>query len=468
MISYSRKNSREFDWEGILRRVGKYMWLIVLATVFWSTLMLKIGEKVTPPVYVATTRIAVLRETGDGVLEPYDLSLSKYMAYDFTQMVYSRNVIEKVIEKLEWNVTYEYMRRHIFVSKKSNACVLDIIVTDQNPDRARNVANMVREETYLFMKETLKIADVMINVVDDGSVSEERHSINMKYWFLPGAFGGFSITTAIIIIVYLLEDSVRKTEDIEKRLRLSVLGSIPKKTEANKQEVAEAYNRIRTNIEFAGTDIKVFAITSTIPNEGKSSVAYELAEAFAKTEKRVLLIDADLRKSVLIGRHCKGRVSFGLVHYLAGKQTFEEVCAKTDVENFQVIYAGWVPANPCELLSSRKFEELLSTAKGQYDMVIVDTPPIGSVIDAAIVTSKCDGAVYVIAAETVSLRFIKNVKQQLEDTGKPILGCVLNKMEKNKDMYQDEREMEAQQWEEYEPLFSNSDMPVSEVIGDGC
>ncbi|MBQ9142311.1 MAG: polysaccharide biosynthesis tyrosine autokinase [Lachnospiraceae bacterium] len=454
MIAYSGRNKLVFDWTRLFRRIVQYTWLIVLATVFWGTLMFQIGERVTPPFYVASTRIVVLREVWNEKLDSYDLSVSKYMRYDYSEMIYSRKVIEAAIEKLGLDTTYEKVRNRVFASGKPDSRILDIIVLDRNPDKAKQLANTIREETYLFMKEDLKMVDVTMNVIDEGYVWEERYSFNVKYWLIPSASLAFLITTAVIIIVYLLEDTVSETTDIEKRLKLGVLGSVPKKTQINKQEVVESYNRIRTNVEFTGAN--TIAITSTIPNEGKSSIAFELAEAFAQTEKKVLLIDADLRKSILTGRHSKGRVKLGLTHYLTGMHSFEEVCSKTDKENLQVVYAGLVPPNPCELLNGKKFEKLLYSAREQYDMVIVDTPPIGSVIDAAVVAAKCDGAIYVIAAQEVNLGFVQKVKQQLEATGKPILGCILNKAQEKKVQCKKQKEDRELVEEEFEVLFSNT------------
>lgn len=194
----------------------------------------------------------------------------------------------------------------------------------------------------------------------------------------------------------------------------------------------EAYKSLRSNVEFSGDDIQVIAVTSCTPNEGKSSVAYELANSYAHNGKKVLLIDADLRKSVLIRRHFKGKVRFGLVHYLVGKYPFEEVCCETNVKNLHIVFAGPVPPNPSELLNSKRFKAMLDGVREYYDMVIIDTPPLGSVIDSAIVGKQCDGVILVIANKEVSYRFAQKVKQQLDKAGCRILGCVLNKVDLSK------------------------------------
>lgn len=208
--------------------------------------------------------------------------------------------------------------------------------------------------------------------------------------------------------------------------------SIELKTQELDYKSKEAYKTLRTNVEFSGDNIKVVAVTSCTPNEGKSSIAYELACSFAQNGKKVLLIDADLRKSVLIRKHFKGKVRYGLVHYLVGKYRFDDVCCETNIKNLYMAFAGPVPPNPSELLGNQRFKTMLEEAKEEYDMVIVDTPPLGSVIDSAIVAKQCDGVMLVIANGEISYRFAQKVKEQLEKSECRILGCILNKVNMSK------------------------------------
>ncbi len=191
----------------------------------------------------------------------------------------------------------------------------------------------------------------------------------------------------------------------------------------------EAFKMLRTNIEFAGGDQKVICITSCTPNEGKSNISFELAKSYAQLGKKVLLVDADLRKSVMRQRHKKGKVRLGLVNYLVGKCELEEAMCSTNEKNMTMIFSGPVPPNPSELLGNQRFARMIEQVREEYDMVIIDTPPLGSVIDAAVISKYCDGAVIVISAGNVSYRFAKKIKEQLDVEGCRILGCVLNKVD---------------------------------------
>ena len=197
----------------------------------------------------------------------------------------------------------------------------------------------------------------------------------------------------------------------------------------------EAYKNLRTNISFCGDDVKVIAITSCTPNEGKSSVSFNLAISMAEAGKRVLFIDADLRKSVLLGRYKVNKAVKGLSHFLSGQEKIEDVACMTNIENLHVVFSGPVPPNPAELLSNKKFKLLLAELRKVYDYVIIDTPPLGSVIDAAVIAEQCDGAVMVIQANTISYKFAQKIKQQLEKSNCKILGVVLNKVDMKKNSY---------------------------------
>lgn len=197
----------------------------------------------------------------------------------------------------------------------------------------------------------------------------------------------------------------------------------------------ESYKSLRTNIQFCGADRKVISFTSCTSNEGKSSVSFNLAVSFAESGKRVILIDADLRKSVLVGRYKVGGVRAGLAHYLAGQKKFEEVCLQTDIENMDIIFSGPFVPNPAELLDSEQFGKLIAACREKYDYVFIDTPPLGSVIDSAIVAKSVDGAVIVIEADAISYRFVQHIKKQLERSNVKVLGAVLNKVPMNKGKY---------------------------------
>ena len=192
----------------------------------------------------------------------------------------------------------------------------------------------------------------------------------------------------------------------------------------------EAYKILRTNIEFSGDDNQVIVLTSCQPSEGKSTTSLQLALSLEEKGEKVLYIDTDMRKSVLSGKfRTHGKIE-GLSHLLAGKSEVSDVLYKVSGKNLVTIFAGVVPPNPAELLGKKKFESLITSARKVYDHIIIDAPPIGSVIDAAIVAKVCDSAILVIESGAISRKFASAVKDQLERSGCPILGVVLNKTDR--------------------------------------
>lgn len=188
----------------------------------------------------------------------------------------------------------------------------------------------------------------------------------------------------------------------------------------------EAFKTLRTNLLFSGKDVKVITVTSCTANEGKSSLCIELAKNMAQVDKKVLLLDADLRKSVVVSQYTEATGVSGLSEYLSGQKTLDDVLYATQYEGFDIIFAGQYPPNPVDLLSSDALKELIRYGREHYDYVLIDTAPLGLVIDAAVTSSLSDGALLVIGENRISYRFAQMVKEQIEKSGCRVLGVVLN------------------------------------------
>ena len=213
------------------------------------------------------------------------------------------------------------------------------------------------------------------------------------------------------------------------------LGNVEEQTYTLK----ESLRALKTNLQFMGDEIQTILFTSSIPNEGKSTVVMNLARSLADSKKKVLVIDADIRKSVLIGRWKAraemGEQIYGLSHYLSGQKKMEEVLYETNIPGIQIIFSGPSVINPTEILEKKYFGELITKVKEQFDYILIDCPPLGAAIDAAVMAPNCDGAVIVVAQDMVGSRMISGVKKQLEVSGVRILGAVLNKMKIKKNGY---------------------------------
>mgnify|MGYP002868664126 CR=1 FL=1 len=190
----------------------------------------------------------------------------------------------------------------------------------------------------------------------------------------------------------------------------------------------EALNSIATNLTFVGKHMNKFVLTSCAASEGKSSLCMQLMLNLAGRGNSVVMVDADLRASFLMSRlkfQQEGTIN-GLVHYLAGYCELDQAIYQTNVDGAYIIPIGDTVANPLPLLDSPDFGKMMDELGGKFDYVIVDAPPIGVVIDAAVVAKSCDGAVFVIEYGKRSKREVADAVQQLEQSGCPVLGTVIN------------------------------------------
>ncbi len=194
-------------------------------------------------------------------------------------------------------------------------------------------------------------------------------------------------------------------------------------------ETNEELKLLRTNLLFCGTDKQVILMTSAFAGEGKSTIALELCYSLVDLGKSVLLIDADLRKSVLRRKVNGTQPQAGLSHYLSGQCDANAVVCRTNIRSFSIVFSGTVPPNPAELLSSQNMQNLIELGRAHFDYVIIDSPPIGMVVDSAVIAPLCDGSVVLIEAGEVRYRLAQEVIGKMKTTGCPILGVVLNKVE---------------------------------------
>ena len=198
----------------------------------------------------------------------------------------------------------------------------------------------------------------------------------------------------------------------------------------------EAINTLCANLSFVGGDIRKIVVTSYKPSEGKSFVSMNLMRAFANIGRRVLMIDADLRASTLrykYGIESTDTVLFGLTRYLAGKCSAGSIIQETDIPDADIILSGRTVTNSLPLINSDRMKALFDYVDERYDIVIVDAPPIGVIIDAAKIAAYCDGTLYVAESGAETRQNMKDGIAQMERAGSTILGVVLNKYKTNAD-----------------------------------
>ena len=198
--------------------------------------------------------------------------------------------------------------------------------------------------------------------------------------------------------------------------------------EKPQSNISEAYRTIRTGIEFSNLDkdLKVICMTSSKQNEGKTTVLSNLGVSFAKIDKKVLLIDADLRNPS-ISKMFDTSNTQGLMDILLGKRNIQDCVKKTKQENLYILTGGTIPPNPAEVLSSKKMSEFIESIKDEYDYIFIDSPPVGVVSDASIISAYSDGVIFVVGANEVDSNLAKIAKERLDSVKANIVGVILNK-----------------------------------------
>jgi capsular exopolysaccharide synthesis family protein len=204
-----------------------------------------------------------------------------------------------------------------------------------------------------------------------------------------------------------------------------------------KSPISEQYRTIRTNVQYSSIDkeLKTLMVTSSGPAEGKSTTAANLAVVFAQLGKKVLLVDADLRKPT-VHRSFGVNNLFGFTTVLTRQATLASSVLETEEKDLYILTSGPVPPNPAELLSSKSMEQFIEEAKEQFDYVLFDTPPLLAVADPQILANKVDGSIYVVFSGKTEIDQAKKAKELLENAQSKLVGVVLNHKEvKNNEYY---------------------------------
>lgn len=315
---------------------------------------------------------------------------------------------------------------------------------------------VVNEKIYSYLLEKrsetamLKAATVSNNrVIDHALYPELPIKPKRKLIVLVGLILGLIVGVAVAFLREFLDNRIKDEEEVTKRSSLPLLGSIPHFTEGEKGKggeikvfnspksgVSEAFRNLRTNLQFMSFEKEslMIATTSTISGEGKTTVSTNLGAIMSMAGKKTIILNLDMRKPTLHERFGI-EIGKGLSSLLAGKTMLKEVIQHTEYENLDVITSGPIPPNPSELIQGPMMEKVLEKLREVYDVVILDTPPIGLVTDARTLMSYADISLYIFRANLSKKEYIKNLERITELNEIPGLGVVLNDVQKGTGSY---------------------------------
>ena len=284
-----------------------------------------------------------------------------------------------------------------------------------------------RAETAILQSSTIADARVIDIARDKPLPIKPKRKLMIIVGFILGLIVGISLAFLRESLIY----TVQNIEEVEKLTSLPIYGVVPlKKNQLTNSIYAEAFKNIRTNLQFlpGNEHNKIISITSSVSGEGKTTISASLAEALARGEKSVIVLDLDMR-SPSLHENFNVTNNIGMSNYLTMQYSLREVIKETNIYGLDIITTGSLPPNPSELILSETFTKLLNILKKQYDYIIIDTPPAGLVTDATILMNYSDISFVVIRAQYTRKEFIANINRMAKDYPHNRMGVILNATE---------------------------------------
>ena len=407
---------------------------------------------VKDPIYQAQTTVVIAKSDGvnaensSAVLN--DINASQKLVTTYSEIAKSELVLNQVIENLGLQYTTSELSKNLTVKPLDNTSILSITVKDLNPKLASMIANEIAKVFSNEVKEIYKVENV--TQLSVAVVPENPANNTLTRDLVLAAVIAIAGVTGFAFIRFYLDDSVKHNDDVEKIIGLPITARIMKidaKTKKSGTElvvfrspkaiVSENVKSLRTNLQFTSVDkpIKTILITSTNASEGKSFISTNLAISFAQTDKKVLLVDCDLRKGRL-HKIFDITNTHGLSNLLTSEvRNFHKNVHPTKIKNLEVMTCGTYPPNPSELLSSKKNKHLIKSLRDYYDIIIFDGAPVGGLADSVILSSLMDETLIVVKDGNTSKNDLITAKDSLEKVGANIAGVVFNMVNRRSSKY---------------------------------
>lgn len=439
------------DYATILRR----SWLLIVISTVVGLLIGLILSLLTTPLYQASAQMFVSVKSTSAVGEAYSGGLFvQQRVKSYIDVVDSPAVLEPVIAELGLDMPYTALAGKVSAQNPPNTVLLNVVVTDTNPDQAAKIANAVAasyatEIARLEGAEPTSTASptptpstttdtsatpvqaTVIKPATEGSKVSPRTRVNV----MVGALLGLLIGVGIAVLRNSLDTTVKTPEELDEASGAASLGVVSYDPDAASSPLvalrdtprAEAFRTIRTNLQYVDVDNppRTVVITSSLPGEGKSTTACNLAIAVAQAGARVLLLEADLRRPMVSG-YLGVDGSRGLTDVLIGRLPLPHAIIHWQRGLLDYLPAGAIPPNPSELLGSRHMAALLKELAKRYDMIIIDAPPLLPITDAAILATAADGAILVARHGSTRREQVSESAEAIRQVNGRLLGTILN------------------------------------------
>lgn len=420
-------------------------WLTVCLGVLVGILGAVLITLMTTPLYQASTRLFVSTTAGNSVTDIYQGNrFSQERVISYTELLMGRTLAQRTVDKLGLPMAGDELRERVKASAKPDTVLIDLSVQDESPVRARDIANTMSDEFVVMVRELEtpengSTPDARVVVEQRASIPSEPVVPRTTMNLLAGLAFGLLLGVGLAVIRDLLDNTVKDAKNLEELTGAGVVGTIPLDKERRKSAaisfendnsaIAEAFRKLRTNLKFLAVDNppRVIVVTSSVPSEGKSTTAINLALVLAESEHNVVLVDGDMRRPSLDKYlDLVGTVGFSSV--LSGAVTLDEALQKTRFPGLTVLTSGAIPPNPSELLGSQSARTLLNDLRSRFDYVIVDSTPLLAVTDAAILAAAADGVLIIARYGNTKREQLGHAVQSLLNVGAQPLAAVFSMM----------------------------------------
>ncbi len=426
-----------------IRSVRKH-WILLLTGVLLGLGGALVMVLSTAPSYASTVTFFINTPSDNIAASAQGDTFGQKRVNTYVQLIKTDRLADLVVADLGDGVSASDISAKIAAKGDANTVLLTATITDASPERSLQIARSV-STAFVSLVATLETAQdggipaVGLEVVDGPTSSTVPVSPDVPLTLGIGLMLGLLLGLAGAILRDALDTTVRSSEELHAETGLHTLGFIPFDgeagdeplvTELNRQSIrAESYRQLRTNLQFvnAATPVKAVMVTSSVSNEGKSSTAVNLATAFADAGLKVLLIEGDLRRPK-VAEYLGLEGSVGLTNVLAGQVDVSEVLQRWGRSPLTVLPSGSIPPNPSELLGSRGMIDLVQGFRRDFDIVVIDSPPLLPVTDAAIISSYVDGALVVTRHGSTTKKQVQQSLQALSAVNATVLGFVLNRV----------------------------------------
>lgn len=438
----SDRGNLNLDLQEYLRVVRRH-WMLIAATTMAGLLVGAVSTAMTKPTYTAETQLFVSIANSGTVQElQQGNTFSQARVQSYVKTVLSPAVLQPAIDSLGLSTTPEQLASKVTSTTDLDTVLINITVSDESPVQAAATAQAIATSLISTVERLERpraggASPVSLSVITPATAPASPSAPNTKLNLLASLLVGLAVGCLVAFLRSNMDSRIKGEVDVRRTIELPLLGSIPFDQDATTKPLltqaslqsqrAESFRQLRTNLQFANIsgDANSVLVTSSLPGEGKSTTATNLAISMAQAGLNVCLVDADLRRPMVSEYLALDRTA-GLTTALVGEMDVDQLLQPWGEDSLYVLTSGQIPPNPSELLGSERMGQLIAQLENTFDAVVIDAPPLLPVTDAAVLSQNVGGVLIVVGVQKLKQQDLEKSSKALELVSANVLGIVLN------------------------------------------